>query len=393
MRNNPRLEAIFQKWQSAREDVALARGFDDPIIGADMEREDTALDDYRNIEWMVRQRLPGFGKRAARESAAILEAEVAGLEYLEAARALRAEVAAAYWNLWAVQKAVSITITNRHLLYQVEQTAQARYESGDGSQQNVLRAQIALATIENDVETRLQDSDLAKVKLNTLLNLSQDLERRTQAEPYISGSHMALISAHILATTYCPKLLAYERMILVEKSRLRLAKLEGMPDFEARIEARQFKDGSGIDEVDTALFISIPWLWRGQRKAVVKQAQSGLELADAAYESAANTMLLDVTSVHHHADTAQRTLELYRDKIIPRAKEAVTAAMALYQTGGGEFFEFIEAQRMLLDAHLRYYEAVASVAAANAQLDRFITPFDENLFRSERDPSEARYTR
>lgn len=391
-RNNPELEAIYQRWQNARHAIALARGFDDPIIGADVERENTKLDDYRNIHWMVRQRLPGFGKRAARESAAGLEAEAAGLQYLEAVRVLRAEVAAAYWNLWAAERAVDITVTNRDLIDQFEQTARAGYETGDGSQHDVLRAQIALDMIENDVETRLLDHDLARIKLNTLLNVAQDAERRTQPGPYIGGSHMVLISAHIAATTYCPKLRAHERMIRAEESRLRLARLEGIPDFEVRVEARQFQDGDGIDAIDTGLFVNIPWLWRGQRRAVIKQAQSGLESVEAAYEAAANTALFEVTSVHHHGDTAQRSIELYRDKIIPRAKAAVKAAMALYQTGGGFFIEFIDAQRMLLDAQLRYYEAVASRAGADAQLDRFITPFDADAFSSKRDPSTVRHT-
>jgi cobalt-zinc-cadmium efflux system outer membrane protein len=391
-RNNPELEASFQRWLSARDAVAMESGFDDPIIGADVERKDTTLSDYANIEWMIRQPLPGFGKRAARESVAGLQAEVAGLEYLEAVRTVRAEVAAAYWDLWVAQKAVDITVTNRDLLSQFEQTARVRYESGGGSQQDVLRAQIELASIENDVETRLQDHDLAKVTVNTLLNVSQDAKRRTRAAPYVGGSHMALISAHIAATSYCPQLLAHERMIRVEESRLRLAKLEGVPDFEVRLEARQLQDGNGINEIDTALFLNIPWLWRGQRRAAVTQAQSGLESAEAAYDAAANAVQYKVTAVHHHAETAQRSLELYRDEIIPRARESITVALALYESGGAGFLDFINAQRTLLEAQMRYYEAVASRAGADAQLDRFITPFDAEAFSSKRDPSAVRGT-
>lgn len=144
------------------------------MVGADWERDSTRLGDRMDIEYMVQQDLPGWGKRRARTSAAHLYAEAEGYRYLEAARALRGEVAQAWWELWARTRSVEAMAGNLETMGHMEQAALAGYKSGAGPLADLLRAQAAQARMSNDLETMEREVEVARGGLNRLVNAPPD---------------------------------------------------------------------------------------------------------------------------------------------------------------------------------------------------------------------------
>ena len=64
--------------------------------------------------------------------------------------------------------------------------------------------------------------------------------------------------------------------------------------------------------------------------------------------------------------------ELYRDKILPVARQTVEASRAAYEANAGGFLELITTRRTLQDAESAALNHLADYAAAIAELDAII---------------------
>ena len=90
------------------------------------------------------------------------------------------------------------------------------------------------------------------------------------------------------------------------------------------------------------------------RRDEAKRTATELDVADYELTVRENLHMMTV-----NLDAARRTARLYRDEIMPRAEQAVSAARTAWESGGGQFRDVLDARRMLLDARLAYANAVA----------------------------------
>lgn len=379
--NNPELKMLERKWEAAKQKVPMARSLEDPMVGVDFERMDTTrFDTYTDAEFMISQKLPWFGKRGAKMSVAQLESDATGFVYLEELRNTRAKVTAAFWDLWVAQRTAEIMAQNKALMEQFERTARARYETGKTMLSDALRAQVELAKMSNEVVTMEREVAVNVTALNKLLNADPNTPRRVAAPVATPRFVMTLEQMQEQARQYCCILLSAMRTVEARDAGIKVAKLESAPEFEFRVEARQYNGRGGIQEYDTGVFINFPWLWRGKYKAMVNEANAELEMARAELESELNMTMFDVKELHTNADTALRLMELYEKTVLPQARQLVEATRARYETGGTSFLELVDAQKSLLDAELAYERARAGYGKHHAKLNTIIGPWGEREY-------------
>jgi outer membrane protein TolC len=91
-----------------------------------------------------------------------------------------------------------------------------------------------------------------------------------------------------------------------------------------------------------------------------------------AYKNRENLTLFEVKDFHFKVQTAERLVKLYRDSIIPQAKQSLKAAESGYQSGQVDFLNLIDSQRVLLDFNLAFYRAVADFGTNIAGLERVV---------------------
>jgi outer membrane protein TolC len=379
--HNPEVAAAKQRWIAAQQKVLQARAFEDPMIGVDVERMDTTrFDTFTGNEWMISQKLPWFGKRGAKGRVAQLEAEVFGFRYLELTRDVRARVIGAYWDLWFAQESARITGENKVLMKQFERIARIRYETGAGMQADVLRAQITLAKMSNEVVTMEREIPVAVNAINKLLNAAPDAPRSVAGTVELPPLSLSLEEMQARARQYCCILLSFLRAAEAKVTAVRVARLESAPDFEFRVEARQFNGRSGIQEYDTGVFMNFPWLWRGKYRAMVNEAKADAAMAQADLGNEVNMTMLEVKELYTKADAAWRWMRLYEDTVLPQARQLVESTRAGYETGSLTFLELVEAQAALLDAQLDNARARAEYGRTRAKLEAFIAPWGEREF-------------
>ena len=365
LEKNPTLAAAHAKWDAAKQKAPQLRSLDDPMIGVDLERMGTTRPDkVADAEWMASQKLPWFGKRTPKIRAAVLAAEVTGFEYLEERRRVQAGVEAAYADLWLARESVRLMAAARDVMAQAEKIARARYETGNAQQTDVLRLQVEVARMSNDVVTMDREAAVAQAALNRFLDARPDTPRATPTLELPALPH-SLDELLARARLYCCILMA--RVRAVEAKR-------------AGVEARQFNGRRGIQEYDTGVFLNLPWPWRDKYKAMTAEANAEVKMAEADLAAEIAMTQLDIQEHFTKTETARRQLDLLDQTVLPQTRQLFTTTRANYETGKATMTELLEAQRAWRDLELQQARARAEFAKSFAKLNQNTAPWGDAEF-------------
>ena len=85
-----------------------------------------------------------------------------------------AQVQKAYYSYYLADVSIQITRQSEQLLRQIHDVAAARYKAGAATQQDVLRAEVELYGLQNELITLDQQRATARAQLNTLMNRAVD---------------------------------------------------------------------------------------------------------------------------------------------------------------------------------------------------------------------------
>ncbi len=170
--NNPQLEAAFNRWKAALEMVTQARTLPDPRFnyGYFIQEVETRVGPQEQRVGLS-QMFPWFGKLKLRGEGALEGANAAQQQYEAAKLKLFDEVKQAYYELYYMGRAISVTAANVELLKQFEEIARSKYESGTAMNGDVIKAQVEL--------------DKTRDRLRTLTT-SRTRQRRGSTPPSIA---------------------------------------------------------------------------------------------------------------------------------------------------------------------------------------------------------------
>ena len=374
LENNSELGAAKKKWEAATHKVPQATAWEDPMIGADVERMGTTrFDDYTDVEWMISQKVPWFGKRASRGRVEQGAANQAEQEFLAKRLEVAARVKRFAYDYWQSQQELEINRRHRTLLDQFVQIVTVRYEAGKASQADVFKAEVAFAKLKEDRFDRQRELQKAQVNLNALVKRAPDapieLTLPEQTVPAVATSLDSLLQA----SEQRPELRAIQRGAVVSaQASLAVARKVYAPDIEFRVEARSYNGRSGLQEYDTGVFLSFPWLNERRNRAAIAEARANVERNAEDYEAMKQATLAAVKQTHDGMVTMHHHYELFASAILPVQRAAVEAARASYEADKATFLEVIDAQRELLDSEMQQIHHVAEYHRLQAELERLV---------------------
>lgn len=372
---NPTVMAAHSRWRAARAETGVTDTWPDPMVGADVERSNTEFGDYNDVEYMVEQELPWFGKRRADIKVASLEAEAVGFEYLEIRRKTQSLIVKAAWELWAARKRLDVARETLSLADQTAAIARDRQEAGQGRQTDLIRASIGQVRMSNDVVTLEREAKVALAELNAQLNQPLDRDQNVGDPPPVPELTASLSTMQEQARQYCCILMASLRRTEASAAAIEAARLEGRPMVSFRVEARQFKESGSIDEFDTGVFMKFPWLWHGKYKSMVEAATADRDMADADFQNEVNMTLTEIQDLYTDAEAHQRTMTLYRESIVPQSKTLVDTSREAYQAGAISAMELLDAQMMYQKDLMSLYEETSAFASKHAALASIAAPW------------------
>lgn len=381
LRENQPLKAARARWAAMKERVPQEKAWDDLMSGVDFQRTGTTrLDKVTDTEYMLKQVLPVSGKNLSRARAAVAEAQSTFQELRRVELDLLSSVQGAYFRLAGAYGQLEINQRNQALLNDFSQISRRKYEVGAATQSDVLLAETELARLSENASMIQRDISDQQTQLNVLMNRSANSPLAEPEPLQFQPCSLEAGEAQALAAKLRPEVLMAARQIESGKAQLQLAHRQWIPDPEIEVKARQFPGRSGIQEYDTGIFFTVPWVNFKKYSAGVAEASNNLENTRRQYEAARTEVTGLVRDELKKIDTFAFNYRLYHDQIMPTAALAVKATRAGYETDKNTFLELLTAQRNLEDIESSSLNQLTEHQAATAELEAVVgkSPFLSN---------------
>ena len=363
LRNNPQIHAMQARWEAAQERPVQERTLPNPTLAI---KGGNGVDDFsfprtQETRVGVEQTFPWFGKLDLRGKVAEKDAAIVHHEHEAMELEVVASVKEAYFDLYAVQLSLSITHAEEDVLKEMETIAESKYATGAVSQQDVFKAQTEITMLQQQLLELEQQETTAKAKLNLLLNRPADSSLGLAVTPPVLDVETDTARLFALAQNARPEIQRAQMDIERNEAQRNLMKKEFYPDYRLGVEYGHmdggYTDFSGSEnQVMLTIGFDLP-IWRTKYRAGVREAEKRIESSQADLEAAEKQISYDVQDAHFKSVTAKRTVDLYKNSLIPQAEARFRASEAAYRTGQVSFLDLLESERFLLNA--RVMEAMA----------------------------------
>jgi outer membrane protein TolC len=381
---NPYLAAYRDRVTAARAAARTHGTLPDPMLGFGyfVETPETRVGPQQSA-LTLSQRIP-LGKLGPERAVALKSADIAEQGYREQLINLRHDVKKAFYEYFVAVEVTSVLEEERGVLTRMEEVARVRYASGLVRQQDVLKAQLAMTQVDDDLAVARRRRASAEAMLRTLLN------RRDAAalpKPVFDAGARELPALETLTRTALdnrPEIVSTTIEAERAADARTLARRAYIPDLTLGAQYIQVGERDGVQMEDNGkdvfqvnAAINLP-LWPGRRGAAVEAADADRARAQNQRASWETTVTNQVAEAYERTRIAAGRVVLYRDAIVPQARQTFDASESDYQTGEMDFLNLLDSERGVLAARRRYYEVRAEYGAELALLEKRIgTPLTE----------------
>jgi outer membrane protein TolC len=318
--------------------------------------------------------VPFPGKLVGRRNAAKAEVAAAAAKVTMVEREIIFEVSEAYYDLVTAQKSIALVGEIKSALKQGQAALQARYATNQVMQSELLKTQMAMAENTQRLFDLEQKRDTLKILLRSLLNRSSPVEVQMQ-DLHLPTVIFSWEEVQQNAQENRPALKESKAMVKKSQHDLNLAKLENAPDFSIGFEYSRIDAGestsmnAGRDAWMIPIKITLP-IWQNRIGSAIEEAQANLSAVQAQLTQAENSAEYEVKAAYYRFLTAQKTVSLYENTLIPQAQLMLQSDKAGYEAGHGKVEDFVFSQINFMNIKMAYYETLANALKELAALQQ-----------------------
>jgi len=390
---NPGLRAAELRYRAALEQVPQVSALPDPMVSFTqaLRSVETRVGPQLN-SLMLSQAFPWFGKLDLRGQMAVKAAAAASEAFRAKQRDVIAGVKTAFYTLGYVDAAIGIAREEQSLLEHYERLAEARYASGQGLQQAVIKIQAELTKVMNRLVMLRQQRETQAARLNTFVDAPPETSvPPVQPAPPPTDVAASLDSPELYALAEANRHEIKAADALVERNEwaVSLAKKNYWPDIVVGagfMNVGKRGDPAGVaspppdngkNAWTVSVGINLP-IWQEKRKAAVQQATDEVGAQQQSRGQLLNDIQQDVRDQVVTLQTLAEQIDLFQRALIPQAREAQRSTEAAYQTGQVGVLDLLDSERVLLEVRLVNAKQQTDYLVALARLERAIgTKFPE----------------
>ncbi len=379
MAQNPGLAAIRARYQALAEVPEQAGTLPDPILSLGalnlpLDSFDPGQENMTQMQVGLSQKLPFPGKLKLRRQAAAFLAEAAARQVDEARLQLVRRVKDTWWDIFYLERTLTIVRDNQDLLRSTVGAARTKYAVGKGLQQDVLLAQLELSKL-LDREIALENS-LKKKKADLVALLAAPAGFCFSMPAAVATGIPEVASEESLlaeALRARPVLLALAREKEAAGSRIELARKDYYPDFTVGATYGYRQDApDGRDRADFASFrlsLNLP-IWSASRQDRAVAQRTSEELAvERRLRDTRDGVIAEVLRQLSEYESARRQSRFYETAIIPQAEQTAAAMLKGYQVNKVDFLNVVRAQLALYNYKITYWRLLTGGFKALAGLE------------------------
>src|SRR2546428_301415 len=392
--NNPAIKEAENRWRAAVQRVRQANAWDDPRIAGDSRVRrfvDVPPNAFMDQSLTVEQLIPITGKNLLRGRAAAAEALSIFEEVRRAELDVIAKARASFFRLANAYEQLEINSKNLVSLRQIADISRSKYETGVESAANALVAETdysKLLETRRDLERNLSD---AQSQLNALMNRDAFAPLGTPAAANINEANLSLSRLRAITLAQRPEVQMAHAKIDSEKSKLQLARRAWIPDPARMLKGQPYNDASqAVSELDAGVSFTVPWVNPSKYSAGVREARENVGAAEQGLDRAQKEALRLLRDQLEKIETARHHVDLFRERLVPQARQAFESNRFSYESGKASFLDWISAQRNLRDleattrAHLADYQIAVAELEAVVGAELYTRPNESGSRRTER---------
>jgi cobalt-zinc-cadmium efflux system outer membrane protein len=379
LKNNPEIHIAEARATASTHKIPQATSLADPMFMMGYENEGTdSLYTFdretrgmpADSRWMfsLSQMFPYPGKRALKGEMATRDAE--GLKAMADVTKLATEVRIKelYYDLFLAYTNIDLLTDQAVLFSRVEDAAIARYATGMAPQQEVLMAQTEKYMLLEREEMEKQKIESLKAMLNASLGREALVPLGRPEKPQSSTRSYRLDELIRISYDRYPMIKSREKMARAAEAKVLMAKKEYYPDFT--LGTSYFARSSQFPDMwNLTATINIPVFTRTKQREGVLEAEVSLLEARRSVEAAKLMASSALRDNYAMVKTTGNLMALYREGLIPKARQDFELALGGYVTGKIEAITAMTRLKSLIDYEFLYWKQFTDREKAAARLD------------------------
>ena len=380
--SNPGIFESRARYEAARQRAPQVAAPPDPVVSFTqaLRSVETRVGPQLNGVTLT-QAFPWFGTLELRGRVALLEATALHHLYQAARRDVIARVKEVYYDLGYVDAALGLAGEEQSLLEHYETLASARYATGQGLQQAVIRLQAEITRVIDRRHLLERQRATLAARLNTLLDRPAEAPVPAVAPLVRPPVAVDRDELYRLGDRNRHELRAASALIEGGERSVELAKKSARPGFTASVGVTNVgrRDDAalmpllddGRNSVTVSLGMSLP-LWGAKYRAGVVEAGAELRAHTRRRAAARNAMEMEVQEALVRLETFDRQIDLLDTVLIPQTEEALRATETAYETGELGVLELLDSERTVIDVRSMRARYLSDILIALTALERAI---------------------
>lgn len=365
LEGNPEVAAAKRQWEATEGQVLQGRSRPNPELAYSLEDTRSKT---RTQSWQLNLPVELGGKRAARTKAAEKTREQAQAQLAELQATVRANVAAAYFDVLTAQERLVLARDSAALAKSSTDTVSKRVAAGKVSPVEESKARVAEAGV------RVELAQAASEQRNALSRLFALLGRIDAPYTVLDGKAENLPSVPSLADLQ-PLISSAPGVVLARievdrrKALTALEQSKRVPDVTVSVGMQR----SNETQRNVLLFgVSVPLPIFDRNQGNLLEALKLEDKARDELQAASVRLHSEVAQARERLSTITAEVQSLQQDVLPGAKSAYDAATIGFENGKFNFLEVLDAQRTYFTAKSQYLKALGEAHRAAADIDRLL---------------------
>ncbi len=373
LEQNPQIAIATRRVAVAEAHLPIAGTLDDPSAmyrgwGVPL-RQPWDFNQAQNM-FSLSQTFPGKGKRALRTSVAQSDVDVAKAELAETRLEVQVRVRKAFNDLLLADEETKIHEGHVGIARQAIEAARIKYAVGKVSQQDVLKAQLAMTALAEHMIRFDRDAGVARARLNTLLGRDPACSLQVKGQFSATFPLPALETLEEVAVQSRPDLEVARDAADRSHKQEALANKAYLPDFTV-------SGGYSLMPPNVSMrnsymiegSMNLPWLNRRKHNAEVAAASAAAVEQETESDALRTAAFGQIGEALAQAKAAQRFARLYQDQLRPQAEATLQSSVVAYENDRTDFLNLLNSQMEVIDVELEWAQAMADFDSRLADLE------------------------
>ncbi|MGK5095294.1 TolC family protein [Deltaproteobacteria bacterium TL4] len=369
-KRHPHLNMMRRQWDAAIQEYSQLEGLMDTLgVYGQYLSQPTGMGN--NSKETLQQQYPFPGVLSLQNKITAMDITEASVMYQIELRDLWIEVQNLYFEAQFEQERLSAIQENLQLLSNIHKTISSNYSTGKNSFSEVLSIEVQREELEEERKTVQDELETLRAKLDSMMNFPTLLSWQwkydaAHAEPSVNQK----ISV--------PEV--NEQELTLQLKQIRFQRLEQLVALEKEVlipglsPALALSNPLSSNEMKTTSMAETPppSAFFGQGAAYLKELQLKQDAAKYEYEAEKNRLFVEIQEVVRDVNKGLREVTLYKQTILPKAKQVIQVGTAEYASGKTDLVMLLRSQETLLQLQTQFHAAHRMVLEKQLQLRKLL---------------------